>query len=253
MQSAGLPREARLRRPGDFAALRSAADAQAAAVFICAIAATNSVMPGSAWRYPSAFPSARSSATASSAAARIVSACSHQLPAIDLMVMAREQAAGVPGPQLLAEIDLLWKKLLATRTRNVPESCPPLKRSTRPPQLRVDLVFSDLPSLTFRGLQVSWRYPDLLRDESNAHLSHVRPVRRGLLPVLAWEKDYAPLPPSRRRQLQQRGNADGSVPTLPTDGPRQPASTPGAAGPPIPSSPAQTTSQLITITPMCCI
>lgn len=37
----------------------------------------------------------------------------HQLPAIDVMVMARSQAAGVPGPQLLAEIDALWKKLLA--------------------------------------------------------------------------------------------------------------------------------------------
>jgi ribonuclease P protein component len=36
----------------------------------------------------------------------------HQLPPIDLMVMAREQAAGVPGPELLGEIDQLWKKLL---------------------------------------------------------------------------------------------------------------------------------------------
>ena len=38
----------------------------------------------------------------------------HQLPAVDMMVMAREQAAGVPGPQLLAELDCLWKKLLAS-------------------------------------------------------------------------------------------------------------------------------------------
>jgi ribonuclease P protein component len=38
----------------------------------------------------------------------------HQLPSVDLMVMAREQAANVPGPQLLAEIDVLWKKLLAS-------------------------------------------------------------------------------------------------------------------------------------------
>ena len=37
----------------------------------------------------------------------------HQLPPIDVMVMAREHAAGLPGPQLLAEIDSLWKKLLA--------------------------------------------------------------------------------------------------------------------------------------------
>ena len=27
------------------------------------------------------------------------------------MVMAREQAAGMPGPELLAELDALWRKL----------------------------------------------------------------------------------------------------------------------------------------------
>jgi ribonuclease P protein component len=47
----------------------------------------------------------------------------HQLPAVDLMVMAREQAAGVPGAQLLIEIDGLWKKLLASR----PATSEPLK------------------------------------------------------------------------------------------------------------------------------
>ena len=49
----------------------------------------------------------------------------HQLPAVDLMVMAREQAAGVPGMQLLVEIDGLWKKLLASR----PGTPEPLKRA----------------------------------------------------------------------------------------------------------------------------
>ena len=49
----------------------------------------------------------------------------HQLPSVDLMVMAREQAAGVPGPELLAEIDGLWKKLLANR----PATSEPLKRA----------------------------------------------------------------------------------------------------------------------------
>ena len=39
----------------------------------------------------------------------------HQLPPVDLMVMAREQAAGMPGPELLSEIEGLWKKLLATK------------------------------------------------------------------------------------------------------------------------------------------
>lgn len=49
----------------------------------------------------------------------------HQLPPVDLMVMAREQAAGVPGSQLLVEIDGLWKRLLASR----PVTSEPLKRT----------------------------------------------------------------------------------------------------------------------------
>ncbi|KRA33673.1 ribonuclease P protein component [Rhodanobacter sp. Root627] len=49
----------------------------------------------------------------------------HQLPSVDLMVMAREQAANVPGPQLLAEIDVLWKKLIAGRSA----ATEPLKRA----------------------------------------------------------------------------------------------------------------------------
>jgi ribonuclease P protein component len=39
----------------------------------------------------------------------------HRLPAIDVMVMARSQAAAVPGPQLLDEIEALWRKLLVQR------------------------------------------------------------------------------------------------------------------------------------------
>ena len=49
----------------------------------------------------------------------------HQLPAVDLMVMAREQAAGVPGAELLLEIDGLWKKLIASSA----EAAEPLKRA----------------------------------------------------------------------------------------------------------------------------
>jgi len=41
------------------------------------------------------------------------------------MVMAREQASGVPGSILLGEIDGLWKKLLASQ----PETAEPLKRA----------------------------------------------------------------------------------------------------------------------------
>ena len=31
--------------------------------------------------------------------------------AVDLVLMAREQAAGLPGTELLAELDALWRKL----------------------------------------------------------------------------------------------------------------------------------------------
>ncbi|MEO7073495.1 MAG: ribonuclease P protein component, partial [Rhodanobacter sp.] len=43
-----------------------------------------------------------------------------QLPAIDVMVMAREQAAGVAGSELLAEMDSLWKRLLDSANRPPP-------------------------------------------------------------------------------------------------------------------------------------
>jgi ribonuclease P protein component len=38
-----------------------------------------------------------------------------ELPPIDLMVMAREQAVNLPGPELLGELHLLWKKLRSVR------------------------------------------------------------------------------------------------------------------------------------------
>jgi len=41
----------------------------------------------------------------------------HRLPPVDLMVMAREQAAGMEGSQLLPQIDELWEKLSAACAR----------------------------------------------------------------------------------------------------------------------------------------
>ncbi|MEO8747836.1 MAG: ribonuclease P protein component [Rhodanobacter sp.] len=41
----------------------------------------------------------------------------HDLPPVDLVVMAREQAAGMDGPQLLPQIDELWEKLLVAHAR----------------------------------------------------------------------------------------------------------------------------------------
>lgn len=37
----------------------------------------------------------------------------HQLPPVDLVVMARAEAAGVPGAQLLLEAAALWRRLAA--------------------------------------------------------------------------------------------------------------------------------------------
>jgi ribonuclease P protein component len=118
MPTAGLPRDARLRRPGDFAALR-----------------TNSGRAGGRCFHVRYRDNELGHARLGLAISKRVSKRAvernrikrllresfrrvrHQLPAVDLMVMAREQAAGVPGAQLLAEIDALWKKLLVSCPR----------------------------------------------------------------------------------------------------------------------------------------
>jgi ribonuclease P protein component len=118
MPTAGLPRDARLRRPGDFAALR-----------------TNSGRAGGRCFHVRYRDNELGYARLGLAISKRVSKRAvernrikrllresfrrvrHQLPAVDLMVMAREQAAGVSGAQLLTEIDALWKKLLLSCRR----------------------------------------------------------------------------------------------------------------------------------------
>ena len=126
MSSAGFPRDARLRRPADFAALR-----------------TNSGRAGGRCFHMRYRGNELGHARLGLAISKRVSKRAvernrikrllresfrrvrHQLPAVDLMVMAREQAAGVPGAELLREIDGLWKKLLASSV----EVAQPLKRA----------------------------------------------------------------------------------------------------------------------------
>ena len=118
MGTAGLPREARIRRAGDFAVLRQASGRLGGRCFSV--------------RYrQNELGHARLGLAVSKRVSKLAVERNRikrllresfrrrrtQLPAFDLVVMAREQAAGVPGPELLAEIDALWRKL------------PPLKRA----------------------------------------------------------------------------------------------------------------------------
>jgi ribonuclease P protein component len=118
MGTAGLPREARIRRAGDFAVLRQASGRLGGRCFSVryrqnelgharlGLAVSKRVSKRAVERnrikrlLRESFRRARS-----------------QLPPLDLMIMAREQAAGVPGPELLAELEALWRRL------------PPLKRA----------------------------------------------------------------------------------------------------------------------------
>ena len=126
MPSAGLPRDARLRRPGDFAALRTSSGRAGGRCFHLryrdnglgharlGLAISKRVSKRAVERN-------RIKRLLRESFRRV----QHQLPSVDLMVMAREHAAGVPGTELLRDIDGLWKKLLVSRTDVVE----PLKRA----------------------------------------------------------------------------------------------------------------------------
>jgi ribonuclease P protein component len=115
MSAAGLPREARLRRPGDFAALRASSGRAGGRCFHMRFRVNEL---GHARLGLAISKRVSKRAVERNRIKRLVRESfrqiRHRLPPVDLMVMAREQAANVPGPQLLAEIDTLWKKLLAS-------------------------------------------------------------------------------------------------------------------------------------------
>jgi ribonuclease P protein component len=126
MSPAGLPREARLRRPGDFAALRASSGRAGGRCFHLRFR-DNELGHARLGLAISKRVSKR--AVERNRIKRLVRESfrqvRHRLPPVDLMVMAREQAANVPGPQLLAEIDSLWTKLLASAAT----PAEPLKRA----------------------------------------------------------------------------------------------------------------------------
>jgi ribonuclease P protein component len=121
MVAAGLPREARLRRPGDFAALRTSSGRAGGRCFHLRYRSNEL---GHARLGLAISKRVSKRAVERNRIKRLLRESfrriRHRLPPIDLVVMAREQAAGVPGPQLLAELDGLWKKLLTNRPERPP-------------------------------------------------------------------------------------------------------------------------------------
>jgi ribonuclease P protein component len=118
MGTAGLPREARIRRAGDFAILRQASGRLGGRCFSVRYR-QNDVGHARLGLAISKRVSKR--AVDRNRIKRLVRESFRrmraQLPAVDLMVMARAEACAQPGAVLLAELDTLWRKLP-----------PPLKR-----------------------------------------------------------------------------------------------------------------------------
>jgi ribonuclease P protein component len=129
MSPAGLPREARLRRPGDFAALRASSGRAGGRCFHMRFRVNEL---GHARLGLAISKRVSKRAVERNRIKRLVRESfrqvRHRLPPVDLMVMAREQAAGVPGPQLLGELEALWQKLPARAA----DSGQPLKRIDGP-------------------------------------------------------------------------------------------------------------------------
>ena len=113
---AGLPREARIRRAGDFAAMRNASGRLGGRCF--SVRYRDNEL-GQARLGLAISKRVSKRAVERNRIKRLVRESFRrirtQLPAVDLLVMARDQANGLPGPELLAEIDFLWNKLLSQK------------------------------------------------------------------------------------------------------------------------------------------
>jgi ribonuclease P protein component len=114
MSTAGLPRDARLRRPADFAALRTSSGRAGGRCFH--VRYQNNAL-GHARLGLAISKRVSKRAVDRNRIKRLLRESfrrvRHRLPAVDLMVMAREQATTMSGALLLLELDALWLKLLA--------------------------------------------------------------------------------------------------------------------------------------------
>ena len=124
MRAAGLPREARLCRAGDFAALRQASGRFGGRCFSVRYRQNEL---GHARMGLAISKRVSKHAVERNRIKRLLRESfrrvRHRLPPVDLMVMAREQVTTMPGSQLLCELEALWSKLLAEH----PRPCEPLK------------------------------------------------------------------------------------------------------------------------------
>lgn len=112
MGTAGLPREARIRRAGDFAALRQASGRLSGRCFSVRYRQNDA---GQARLGLAISKRVSKRAVDRNRIKRLVRESFRrirsQLPPFDFMVMAREQACDTPGAVLLTELDALWRRL----------------------------------------------------------------------------------------------------------------------------------------------